>query len=180
MLWIFNFMLVIEYFYVFPLLYAFIRFLRYSVMSLIYLASENFSHIKDSFSPDLYEQLKNFKNYTAPWGLPLIDELKLIMNMLGYTNKFSELVSPDSNNIKNISQNKYVASGLLGMLVLGKNDSNLNNIFIYVGTTFFITITVVSVILGIIGVWPVILMGFSIAFLLVLLIVIVYYYLIYI
>ena len=69
-------------------------------MSIIYILSEKSSSMKDSFSDDLVDQLENFKNYSPSWGLIGIDELKLLLNVLGYQNDFSKLIIPENNDGK--------------------------------------------------------------------------------
>jgi hypothetical protein len=77
LIWIFNFNLGISYFYIYPILYVFIRFFRYILMSIVYIISENSSSLKDKFTDDLIDQLDNFKNYSPTWGLIFVDEFKL-------------------------------------------------------------------------------------------------------
>ena len=80
-LWVVNFCLIINYFYVYPMLILIIRFVRYFIMSILYIISEKKPSFKENISEDLAEQLDNFKNYTAPWGLIGVDELKLLLKL---------------------------------------------------------------------------------------------------
>lgn len=130
-LWVFNFCLAIQYFYVYPIILIVFRFIRYILMSIIYVMSEKSSSMKDSFSDDLTYQLENFKNYSAPWGLLGVDELKLLLNFLGYENDFSKSIISENNDSKNISENRFVSSGALGFIfqmIANKENSNMNGI----------------------------------------------------
>lgn len=129
-LWVFNFLIAINYFYFYPILMIVIRFIRYIFMSILYIITEKNSSLKDKFSDDLTEQLNNFKNYSPPWGMIFVDEIKLILNILGYNNKFSKKIIGDDNS-KNISQNKFTSSFMLGFLVnfiATKDKSNISGI----------------------------------------------------
>jgi hypothetical protein len=148
LIWIFNFILGISYFYVYPMLYVFIRFFRYILMSIVYIISENSSSLKDKFSDDLIEQLDNFKNYSPTWGLILVDEFKLFLNMCGYENSFSKIIVSEDNYGKNVSQNKFVSSGFLTYIIsfFAKGETNMKGI-IYSGILVIVTIIVSIVIL---------------------------------
>jgi hypothetical protein len=103
--------------------------------------------MKDSFSDDLTYQLENFKNYSAPWGLLGIDELKLLLNFLGYENDFSKSIISENNNSKNISENRFVSSGALGFIfqmIANKENSNIN------GIIYSIVIMVITILISII------------------------------
>lgn len=145
-LWVFNFFLAVQYFYVYPVLLIIMRFIRYIVMSILYIRTEKNSSLKDTFSDELVDQLENFKNYSAPWGLIGIDELKLYLNMMGYENNFSKIIL-ENNNSKNISDNKFVSTGVLGFLVnmIANGDKNINGI-IY-GIVLLVITIIISVII---------------------------------
>ena len=148
LLWVFNFVFGIQYFYIYPMIYIIIRFFRYILMSILYIASEKSSGIKNNFSSDLIDQLDNFKNYSPSWGLIGVDEFKLFLNVLGYENVFSKLIIPDDDT-KNISQNKFISSGFLGFIVekFAKGDSN-NSGIMYSIILFVVTIVISMIILG--------------------------------
>jgi hypothetical protein len=146
-LWVFNFFLAIQYFYIFPIILIVFRFIRYMLMSIIYIISEKSSSIKDSFSDYLVDQLENFKNYSPSWGLLGIDELKLLLNVLGYENDFSKSIISENNDSKNISENKFVSSGLLGFIfqmVANKENTNMN------GIIYSIVIMVLTILISVI------------------------------
>jgi hypothetical protein len=148
-LWVFNFFLAIQYFYIFPIILIVFRFIRYMLMSIIYIISEKSSSIKDSFSDYLVDQLENFKNYSPSWGLLGIDELKLLLNVLGYENDFSKSIISENNDSKNISENKFVSSGLLGFIfqmVANKENTNMNGI-IYSIVIMVLTILISAIVL---------------------------------
>ena len=147
-LWVFNFFLAIQYFYIFPIILIIFRFIRYMLMSIIYILSEKSSSMKDSFSEYLVNQLENFKNYSPSWGLLGIDELKLLLNLLGYENDFSKSIISENNDSKNISENKFVSSGALGFIfqmVANNDNTNMNGIIysiVIMGLTILISIIV--------------------------------------
>ena len=152
-IWVFNFFLAVNYFYLFPMILLLFRFIRYIIMSILYVISEKSSSLKDSFSEDLIEKLDNFKNYSPTWGLLGVDELKLLLNVLGYENIFSQMIVPEDNNGKNLSQNKYISTGALGFLfnfISTKDTNNMNGI-IYSVILVILTITISMIILKIVG-----------------------------
>lgn len=151
LLWVFNFIIAFDYFYIYPLLYIIIRFIRYAIMSVVYIMSEN-SSLKDNFSDDLLEQLSNFKNYSPTWGLIGVDELKLFLHIIGYENSFSKLITPN-NEAQNVAQNKYVSSGGLAFIVeflAGKSDNKTG--IIYSIVIFILSIAFSLIMLASVGV----------------------------
>jgi hypothetical protein len=151
-LWVFNFVIAINYFYIYPIILIVVRFIRYIIMSLLYIASSKNSSLKDKFSDDLVEQLDNFKNYSSPWGMIFVDEMKLILNVLGYENKFSKQIIGDDNS-KNISQNKFASSFMLGFLInfiVTKDKSNMSGIIYSVLVIFIAVIISIIILYGII------------------------------
>ena len=114
LLWVLNFIMVTSFFYIFPIIMIALRFIRSLAMSILYVCSRG--SLKDKFSEDLANQLENFKNYSPSWGLIGVDFFKLILNMSGYENIFSKEIIPDDNNSKNISNNKFVSSGMFTFL----------------------------------------------------------------
>lgn len=148
-LWVFNFVLAIQYFYVYPMIIIIFRFIRYIIMSIIYVVSQKNSSSKDGFSDDLINIINNFKNYSPSWGLIGIDELKLFLNIFGYSNDFSKAIISENNNSKNISDNKFVSSGALGFIfqmIANKENSNMNGI-IYSVVSMVLTILISIIIL---------------------------------
>jgi len=148
LLWVFNFVIGISYFYVYPMLFVIIRFIRYIIMSMLYIISEKKQSFKDTFSDDLVEQLDNFKNFSPTWGLIGVDELKLILNVFGYENIFSKMIIPDDDEGKNISQNRFVSTGFLSYIInfIAKKETNMKGI-IYGLLLLVITIVVTIIIL---------------------------------
>ena len=148
LLWVFNFVIGINYFYVYPMLFVIIRFIRYIIMSLLYIISEKQSSLKDKFSDDLVEQLDNFKTFSPTWGLIGVDELKLMLNVFGYENIFSKMVIPDEDEGKNISHNRFVSTGFLSYIInfIAKKETNMKGI-IYGLLLLVITIIVTVIIL---------------------------------
>jgi hypothetical protein len=139
MLWVINFVIGIQYFYVYPIFLLVVRFFRYIIMLLLYVATKDKS--MSIFSDDLVKQLENFKNFSPSWGLVGVDELKLLLNMMGYENLFSKAIIGDNNNSSSISNNKFISSGLLGLFV----EKNTNGIIfsVLIGIiTFIISIIV--------------------------------------
>ena len=116
-IWVFNFVIGINYFYLYPIILIGFRFLRYFGMFILWMISEKSESLKDGFSDDLKKLLENFKDYSPSWGLIGVDILKAIMNMIGYDNVFSDMIIKNDNMGKNLSQNKFIASGLLSMFI---------------------------------------------------------------
>ena len=142
MLWVFNAVFAFQYFYIYPIVLIGIRFLRYAIMTAIFIMSEKNKNMRDGFSDDLVEQLENFKNYSAPWGLIGVDELKLILNMNGYENSFSKSIL-SNNNGGNISSNKIMSSGIFRFIAqkIGLDEGNSNAIA-YSGIVLILTILI--------------------------------------
>lgn len=118
-IWVINFILAIQYFYIYPIIILVFRFIRYAMMASLYIFTnlERFSSLKDNFSDELNYQLDNFTNYSPTWGLIGIDVLKTILNIMGYENIFSKEVTDNNNENKDISQNKYISSVLMRFFV---------------------------------------------------------------
>ena len=148
LLWVFNFVIGINYFYVYPMFFVIIRFIRYIIMSILYIASEKNDALKDKFTDHLLDQLNNFKNYSPTWGLIGVDELKLLINVLGYENLFSKMIIANNDDSKNISQNRFVSSGFLNYIVnfIAKEQTNMNGI-IYGVILLVLTIIITIIIL---------------------------------
>ena len=147
-LWVFNFIIAMQFFYIYPIILIIIRFLRYFLMSIIYIITEKNSSLKDKFSEDLLEKLDNFKNFSPSWGLIGIDEMKLFLGIMGYENEFSRSIVSENNTNKNLSHNKFVASGAFGFIfnmIVGK-DTNIKGI-VYSAVLFILTILVSIIIL---------------------------------
>jgi hypothetical protein len=143
-LWVFNFIIAIKYFYIYPIILIAVRFIRYVIMAVIYIISEKASSFKNGFSDDLVDQLNNFKNYSPSWGLLGIDFLKIIMNVFGYENIFSKTIIGVNNDSKNISDNKFVSSGLLGFVVNLISSGEMNKS----GIIYSIVLLVITIIIS--------------------------------
>ena len=146
-LWVFNFYVAINFFYLFPVLMIVLRFIRYIFMSGLYLMSLKMDSFKDKFSDDLKEELDNFKNYSPTWSLFGVDALKGILNMNGYSNDFSKIFIPEDNNSKNLSDNKYIASGLLSLFTTTIGENTNYKGLILSGIVLLLTIIISMIIL---------------------------------
>ncbi len=142
MLWVINFTLGIQFFYVYPVFLLLVRFLRFMIMSFLYMSTKDSA--KSLFSNDLVEQLDNFKNYSPSWGLLGVDEIKLLLNMMGYENKFSKFILSDEGS--NISNNKFISSGFLKFFL----EKNTNGMFISVLTILITVIVSVIILFGVV------------------------------
>ena len=148
-IWVFNFCLILGYFYAYPILLIIIRFIRYIIMSILYIQSANNPSFTNNMSNDLSEQLNNFKNYTAPWGLIGVDEIKLLLNVLGYENIFSKEIMTENSNIKNVSNNRVVTSLSIFYFIslfIGNNEQGNMKGIIYGIIVLIITIVISSII----------------------------------
>jgi len=146
-LWIINFTVGIQYFYIYPILLIFVRFIRYIIMSLLYCVYFNKN---TNFSTDLLNQFENFKNYSAPWGLIGVDEFKLMLNILGYENDFSKEILDNENS--NLSLNKYVSTGFLGFFIekIVNKENNISAMFLSVIMIVLTIIISVIILYGIV------------------------------
>jgi hypothetical protein len=149
-LWVFNFILVTNYFYVYPIILIMFRFIRYGFMSAIYImASKDGSKLRNNMSEEMLEKIDNFKNYSPSWGLVGVDELKILLSIYGIENTFSKEFIPENVNSNNISNNKFVSSGFLSFAVNyfgSKDTSNIKGIILSI-ICFIITIIISGTIL---------------------------------
>ena len=148
-LWVFNFYFVINYFYIYPIILIIIRFIRSFLMTGLYIMLEKKPELKDNISDELLNQLDNFKNYSPTWGLIGIDELKLLLNVFGYDNIFSKGIIAENNNSKNISNNKFISSGLFKFIsnfMVTKDQSNMKGIILSI-INLVVTILISCIIL---------------------------------
>jgi hypothetical protein len=145
-LWVFNIILAIKYFYIYPIILIMLRFLRYAMMMFIYMSYKD--NDQSGLSNDMRKIINNFKNYSASWGLIGVEELKIIMGLNGFDNIFSDYVINGKSNSVDISDNKFVSSGLLGFFVQG----NVKGIIVS-SIYFILTCIITSIILfGIVNV----------------------------
>jgi hypothetical protein len=135
-LWVINFLIGIQYFFVFPIFLILTRFIRYIIMLVLYVI--NRQNINPYYSDDLTKTLKNFENYSPPWGLFGIEELKILLGIFGYENIYSKSVIGENNSSYNISDNKFVSSGLLYFFV-ENNKSGMVTGIIYLVLTLIIS-----------------------------------------
>lgn len=136
-IWVFNFVLAINYFYIFPMILLGFRFLRYIGMLIIYNLYNSSDGIQSMVSDDMNDQLNHFENYTPSWNLIGIDILKTLLNFLGYENILSKSIIDDDDESKNISTNKFVFGGIFNFAV---NKSKF-------GITYMILILVLTIII---------------------------------
>ena len=116
-------------------------------MAGLYVISLKAESFKDKFSEDLVEQLDNFQNYSPTWSLFGVDALKGILNIFGYSNDFSKFFIPEEDISKNITNNKYLASGLLSIFTTTLGDNTNYKGLILSGLVLLITIIVSIIIL---------------------------------
>jgi len=122
-LWVLNFVIGLQYFYIYPLFLISFRFIRYFGTMILYLSTKNSS--KANFSDDLIKELDNIKDYTPSWGLLGVQELKTFLQMFGYENLFSKSFIDENNSSHNISDNKFVSSGFLPHFIIEKNSGGM-------------------------------------------------------
>jgi hypothetical protein len=127
-LWVFNLIIALKYFYIFPIILLGFRFIRYFGMGLLYIINNNSESFKDGISSNLEEQLDNFKEYTPTWNLLGFDLIKATLNIFGYENIFSEKFTNNNNISKNLSSNKYVIPSIFSYIFLkvGNDDVGSN------------------------------------------------------
>lgn len=141
-LWVFNLIIALKYFYIFPIILLGFRFIRYFGMGILYVISNKSDTFKDSLSSNLQEQLDNFKDYSPTWNLLGFDLLKACLNINGYENIFSEKFANNNNNSKNLSSNRYVIPSIFSyfFLKIGGDDTGSN------GTNNLIIQLIISII----------------------------------
>jgi hypothetical protein len=141
-LWVMNFILAIQYFYVYPIFLIIVRFFRYILMTILY------SNYKDKagLSSNLYKKFDNFKNYSPSWGLIGIEELKLVMGIFGFENIFSDDILQGTTNSVNISNNKFVSSGLLGFFAEGNKKGMFYSILYFIISIIISTVIVFGIV----------------------------------
>jgi hypothetical protein len=122
-LWVLNFVVGLQYFYIYPLFLISIRFIRYFGTMILYLSTKNSS--KANFSDDLIKELDNIKDYSPSWGLLGVQELKTFLQMFGYENLFSKSFIDENNISNNISDNKFVSSGFLPHFIVENNKGGM-------------------------------------------------------
>lgn len=147
-IWVFNFVLAINYFYIFPMILLGFRFLRYIGMVIIYQLYDNSDAIKSMVSDDMNDQLSHFENYTPSWSLIGIDVLKTLINFFGYENILSKSIIDDDDEVKNISANKFVMGGIFNFFT---NKSKMG--IPYMIFILILTMVVAFSILGGLGVF---------------------------
>lgn len=135
-LWVINFLVGTQYFLIYPIFLILIRFVRYILMLILYVINNTTTNPR--YSDDLNKTLKFFENYSPPWGLFGIEELKILLGMFGYENLYSKSIISDNNNSYDISNNKFISSGLLYFFV-EKNNSGMVTGVIYLLLTLIIT-----------------------------------------
>ena len=147
-LWVFNFFVAINYFYVYPVFLIVFRYIRYFIMSIIYLISEKNSSMKDGFSDELIDQLNDFKNYSPTWGLIGVDEYKIFMNYMGFDNTFSKMILSEYSDNSNLSSNKFVASAFFAPFIMKLGgESGTSSLIMFGIINFVLTIIIASIIL---------------------------------
>ena len=134
-LWVLNFAIGLQYFYIYPIFLIIIRFIRYFGTMILYFTTKD--GLKSNFSDDLVKDLDNIKNYSPSWGLFGVQELKTFLEMFGYENLFSKSIISENNNSHNLSNNKFMASGILPFFAIDKNSG---------GMTLSIVITILTII----------------------------------
>jgi hypothetical protein len=137
-LWVMNFIISIQYFYIYPIFLIIVRFFRYILMSIIY----NIYKDKSGISSNLYKKFDNFKNYSPSWGLIGVEELKLIMGLFGFENIFSDDILQGTTNSVDISNNKFVSSGLLGFFTQGNKKGMFYSILYFI-ISLIISLTII-------------------------------------
>lgn len=138
-LWVINYIIGVQFFFIYPIFLILLRFFRYIYMAILYIINKD--NTNPMYSDDLTKSLSNFENYSAPWGLFGIEEYKIILGLFGYENLFSKSIIENNNNSYNISDNKFMSSGLLYFFI----EKNKNGMF--TGSIFLIITLIISAII---------------------------------
>ncbi len=149
-IWVVNTIFAIKFFYIYPVFLILARGIRYFTTLLIYGALQTRGlgdRLREAFSEEYLDSMSSneMKNYSPSWGLIGISLLKTWMNMCGFDNKFSKEIVEESNSQKDLSQNKYTASFILGRMLI-KDDRNGMDMK-YTITILVLTVLVSSVLL---------------------------------
>ncbi len=149
-LWVLNVVASIKYFYIYPVFLIIARGIRYFGTLLLYKALQTRGigdRLREAFSDQFLDLMteNHMKEYSPTWGLIGVSLLKSWMNMCGFENKFSKEMVDDSNNRKDISQNKYTSSFIIGRMLMKDNRGGLD--MKYTFTILAITAIISSIIL---------------------------------
>ncbi len=149
-IWVINTILAVKYFYIYPVLLIIARGVRYFATLLIYGALQTRGlgdRLREAFSEEFLESMgqNEMKNYSPSWGLIGISLLKSWMNTCGFDNKFSKEIVEESNTQKDLSQNKYTSSFILGRMLIKDNRNGMD--MKYTMTILILTIVISSIVL---------------------------------
>jgi hypothetical protein len=148
-IWVFNSILSIKLFYLYPILIMISRGVRYFGRVIFYkILSSNTDiaeKIKEGLGDEFLEEMtsENMKTYTPSWGLIGMGLLKTWMNMCGFENKLSKQIVENSNGQKDLSQDTYVSS-LMILRLLAKDERSGNDMK-YAGMILLFTIVFGSI-----------------------------------
>ncbi len=134
LLWVFNLVIAMKYFFIYPVFIIMVRFVRYAARLLLYgllnTGSDISDRIRNLLGSSYLEEMEtdNMKNFSPSWNLIGIGFIKTWMNMCGMDNAFSKELVESSDGQKNISSDKYFSS-LFIMRSLIKDDTKKNIAF---------------------------------------------------
>jgi hypothetical protein len=151
-IWVFNFVLAIRYFYFYPIILIGIRFIRYVGMLLLYFASNmpEFVRIKEGFSEDLTELLDKFENYNPSWSLIGVGLFKTLLSIMGFENIFSKDILGNDETSKNISNNKFISAGMFRFFKDIFDNPNYKGIALFVFMAILTVIVSVTILYGVV------------------------------
>ncbi len=148
-LWVFNAMLSIKLFYIYPIFIMIARGVRYFgrvvFFKLLSSGTDIAEKIKEGLGDGFLEEMtsENMKTYTPSWGLLGMGLLKTWMNMCGFENRLSKEIVENSNGQKDLSQDTYVSSLMLLRLIA--KDERKGNDMLYAGMILLFTIVFGSI-----------------------------------
>ena len=149
-IWVINFILATQYFYIYPLIILGFRFLRYVGMGILFMnynkGKNQNSNFIDQFSDSLKEQLDDFDNYSPSYNLVGIDVIKSLLNVMGYENIFSKNYI-NNNRSNNLSSNRYIIPGIFAGL-FGSEQVNGSKKIVIQSVIFILTIVISYILLN--------------------------------
>ncbi len=142
-LWIFNWMVGIKLFVIYPMVLMMVRYLRYGLyflLRMMYANDARMTHMKAEFDKP--------ENYMAPWDMLGLTIFKYILKLNGGRALYSELFMDGKDGQKDITKNSYTTGHLLRV---GMKSGNMLSSEHHTWTFILTILIVILLIFGVIG-----------------------------
>ncbi len=142
-LWIFNWMVGIKLFVIYPMVLMMVRYLRYGLyflLRMMYANDARMTHMKAEFDKP--------ENYMAPWDMLGLTIFKYILKLNGGRALYSELFMDGKDGQKDITKNSYTTGHLLRV---GMKSGNMLSSEHHSATFILTILIVILLIFGVIG-----------------------------